>query len=135
MNALRYIDKNSADCERKFFECLDKTAYEVENSLYAYYSIRSNRKLISIPMYEILYFEVLDHDLIVHTASGIFKERKTIAELKKDLPKQFVQIGRSHIVNVLQVDRLTTKEPILRDGTALRLLRSIHPDYMRRSLQ
>ena len=125
VNALRYIDKNSADFERKFFECLDKTTYEVENSLNAYYSIRSNRKLFSIPMYEILYFEILDHDLIVHTASGTFKERKTIAELKKDLPKQFVQIGRSHIVNVLQVDRLTTKETVLRDGTAL----TIAPKY------
>ena len=39
VNALRYIDKNSADCERKIFECLDKTAYVVENSLNAYYSI------------------------------------------------------------------------------------------------
>lgn len=83
VNALRFIDKNSVDFDRKFNECMDKTAYEVENSLNAFYSIRSNRKLFSIPMYEILYFEILDHDLIVHTASGTFKERKTIAELKK----------------------------------------------------
>jgi DNA-binding LytR/AlgR family response regulator len=98
---------------------MDKTAYEVENSLNAYYNIKSNRKLLTIPMREILFFEILDHDLIVHTVAGTFKQRKTISELKSDLPGQFVQIGRSHIVNVLQVDRIMAKETRLRDGTAL----------------
>ncbi len=119
VNALRFIDKNSSEFERKFFECMDKTAYEVENSLNAYYSIRTNRQLFAIPMYEILFFEVLDHDLIVHTVAGTFKERKTISELKKELPRQFVQIGRSHIVNVLQVDRINTKDALLRNGITL----------------
>lgn len=119
VSALRFIDKNSSEFERKFFECMDKTAYEVENSLNAYYNIKSNRKLLTIPMREILFFEILDHDLIVHTVAGTFKERKTISELKSDLPGQFVQIGRSHIVNVLQVDRIMAKETRLRDGTAL----------------
>ena len=119
VNALRFIDKNSSEFIRRFFECMDKTAYEVENSLNAFYNIRSNRKLIVIPMYEVLYFEILDHDLVLHTASGTFKERKTISELKKNLPKQFVQIGRSHIVNILQVTQITTKLVSFRSGTSL----------------
>lgn len=119
VNALRFIDKNSSEFMRRFFECMDKTAYEVENSLNAFYNIRSNRKLIVIPMYEILYFEILDHDLVLHTAFGTFKERKTISELKKDLPKQFVQIGRSYIVNILQVTQITTKLVSFRNGAIL----------------
>lgn len=125
VSALRFIDKNSPELERKVFECMDKTSYEIENSLNAYYSIKDGRKLFSIPMCEIMFFEVLDHDLITHTVTGTFRERKTISELKKELPKQFVQIGRSHVVNVLHVSRITAKAATLRDGTAL----SIAPKY------
>lgn len=119
VNALRFIDKNSSDFDRRLFECMDKTAYEVENSLNVCYSIRSSRKLISIPMHEIFFYEVFDHDLIVHTATGIFKERKPIKELKTELPKQFVQVGKSHIINVLQTVQITSKQVLLRDGTIL----------------
>lgn len=119
VNALRFIDKNSMHFERKLYECMDKTAYEVENSLNAYYNIKLNRKLLSIPMHEITYFEVLDHDLITHTAAGTFTERKTMAELRKNLPRQFVQIGRSFVVNVLQISQITAKQASLRDGTIL----------------
>lgn len=119
VNALRFIDKNASDFERRLFECMDKTAYEVENSLNAYYNIRAGRKLISIPMHEILYFEILDHNLIVHTVSGVFIERKTFSELKNELPKQFVQIGRSHIINVLQAGQITAKQVVFRSGETL----------------
>ena len=119
VNALRFIDKNDPNFERKFFECMDKTAYEVDNSLNAHYNIKASRKLISIPMHEIMYFEVMDHALTVHTVAGTFKERKTLAELKKDLPKQFVRIGRSHIINILQVRQLTRKQVTFGNGMKL----------------
>lgn len=119
VNALRFIDKNASDFERRLFECMDKTAYEVKNSLNASYHIRSSHKIISIPMREILFFEVLDHYIVVHTASGVFKERKTISELKHDLPKQFVQIGRSQIINVLQTIQLTKDAVEMKNGVRL----------------
>ena len=123
VNALRFIDKNDPNFERKFFECMDKTAYEVDNSLNAHYNIKAGRKLISIPMHEIMYFEVMDHALTVHTVAGTFKERKTLAELKKDLPKQFVRIGRSHIINILQVRQLTRKQVTFGNGMKLPVAR------------
>ena len=119
VNALRFIDKNSKEFESKLFECLDKTSYEVENSLNAYYNIGSSNRLLSIPMHEILYFEILDHELIIHTVAGTFSERKTLKELKRILPKQFVQIGRSHVVNILQVAQITPKQASFLDGTSL----------------
>lgn len=125
VNALRFIDKNAVDFERRVFECMEKTSYEIENSLNACYTIRASRKLVSIPLHEIAYFEVLDHDLVIHTAAGTFSERKTISKIKRELPKQFVQIGRSHIINVLQAVQITASSVELRCGKRL----TVSPKY------
>lgn len=125
VNALRFIDKNASDFKRRLFECMDKTAYEVENSLNANYHIRSNHKLVSIPLHEIVLFEVHDHYIVVHAFSGVFKERKTFSALKAELPKQFVQIGRSQVINVLQATQITKSTVVLRNGVKL----SVAPNY------
>lgn len=123
VSALRFIDKNAIDFEKRVFECMDKVIYEVENSRKATYVLKSGAQLVRIPMHEILYFEMYDHYLITHTVTGDYRERKTFAELEKELPAQFVKIGRSFLVNVLQVQTMTTREVTMRSGAKLPIAR------------
>lgn len=119
VEALRFLDKNDQHFEKKLNECLDRLAYEISNSINAFYRITTERKLISISMREIAYFEVINHNLVIHTLSGIFTERKTLSQLKTELPNQFVQIGKSLIINVLQAAQVTKREVVFHDGKAL----------------
>ena len=119
VDALRFLDKNNLHFDRKFNECMDRLAFEINNSLNVYYRITAERKLISIPMHEITFFEVVNHDLVTHTLTGAFTERKTLSQLRTELPKQFVQIGKSLIVNVLQLVQVTKGQVLFRDGTKL----------------
>lgn len=119
VDALRFINKNDIDFPAKLKECMDKTAYEVENSIRLYYTYKENGSFTSVPMSDILYFEVYDHDLIVHTFKGSHAERKTLGLLLSGLPDQFVQCSRSHVINILQVSRLSQREVIIRNGDKL----------------
>ena len=119
VEALRFLDKSDRHFEKKFTECLDRLAYEINNSINAFYRIANERKLISISMREITFFEVINHNLAIHTLSGSFVERKTLSQLKNELPKQFIQIGKSLIVNVLQLVQVTKNQVTFYDGTKL----------------
>lgn len=119
VDPLRFINKNDRNLELKFIECMDKAAYESENSFKAVYKIKLSRKTISIPMIEILYFEIFNHDLIIHTITGTFQERKTLAELKRDLPKQFVQCARSYVINIFHAVEVAKKYVVLRNKQSI----------------
>lgn len=119
VEALRFLDKGDPRFETKLIECMDRIAFEIKNSINAFYRIVSDRKLISIPMHEITYFEMNNHDLMIHTLSGVFSERKTFTQIRQELPKQFVQIGKSLIINVLQVIQVTKCQAVLHDGSNL----------------
>lgn len=119
VDALRFLDKSDPRFETKLTECMDRIAFEIKNSINAFYRITTERKLISIPMREITYFEMNNHDLTIHTMTGVFSERKTFAQIKQELPIQFVQIGKSLIINVLQLVQVTKSQAVLHDGSVL----------------
>ena len=131
VDALRFLDKSDPRFETKLIECLDRIAFELKNSINAFYRITTDRRLISIPMHEITYFEMSNHNLTVHSLTGEFTERKTFAQIKKELPKQFVQIGKSLIINVLQLVQVTKSQATLNDGSKLPVAPKYSADLFR----
>lgn len=119
VNALRFINKTNPKFEEKMFECMDKTAYEIENSSQFSYTITEKGTTKSVSFSEVLYFEINNHTIIIHALSGTYSERKKLSELMSELPNQFVRCSRSFIVNVLHVKELTSKTVLLRDETRL----------------
>lgn len=129
VDALRFINKNTAGFRAKLFECMDKTVYEIENSFHSYYTLKDKGKTTSIPFSEVLYFEITNHTITVHTLSEEHCERKKLSELMLELPDQFVKCSRSFVVNILHVKELTSKTATLRDGTELSITKQ-HTDDM-----
>lgn len=121
VNALRFINKNDSRFEEKLFECMDKTLFEIENSLRLNYTIRDKGKTISVSLSEVLFFEISNHTVSVHTLSGVLNERKKLAELITELPEQFVRCSRSFVVNVLHIKELTERSLLLRNGARLNI--------------
>ncbi|MFL0248199.1 LytTR family DNA-binding domain-containing protein [Candidatus Clostridium stratigraminis] len=58
----------------------------------------------SISCEHILYFETIQELLFVHTGSKIYEAKKRLYELEEMLPKQFVRVSKSVIMNLKQVE-------------------------------
>lgn len=58
----------------------------------------------SISCEHILYFETTQELLFVHTGSKIYEAKKRLYELEEMLPKQFVRVSKSVIMNLKQVE-------------------------------
>lgn len=129
VNAIRFINKNDSRFEEKLFECMDKTLFEIENSLRSNYTIRDKGKTISVSLSEVLYFEVCNHTISIYTFSGILNERKKLSDLITELPDQFVRCSRSFVVNVLHIKELTSRSLLLLNGARLSISKN-HTDEL-----
>ncbi len=136
VDALRFLSKNDPYFPQKLKECMDQTCYEVENSIRLYYTYKENGVFRSIPMGDVLYFDVYDHVLKVHTIEGTHTpERTTLASLLPNLPEQFVQCSRSDIINILHVTRLSPREATMRNGDKIPITKNYSETAFQRYLK
>lgn len=56
---------------------------------------------------EILFFQTDDHQVYAHTNNQMFQVDQRLYELEKQLPKQFVRVAKSAIINLDKLDTLT----------------------------
>lgn len=81
-------------------------------------SVLSNGEQVFIPISEILYFEILRHQLFVHLNSGEkLSMRGTLTELISQVSQRtFVQPHKSYYINMEYVDRLTKQNIVMTNG-------------------
>ncbi|MCI9387105.1 MAG: LytTR family DNA-binding domain-containing protein [Lachnospiraceae bacterium] len=79
---------------------------------------------------EIRYIEVRRNYVTIHGAE-MYTAKKTLAELEKSLDKRFFRTGRSFIVNLSYVRKITRTQVILKDGTQVPLSRGLYDDMNR----
>ena len=73
---------------------------------------------------QISYIESLSHNIIIHSINGEFVERKSLGDFMKEVSSShFVQIHKSFVVNKQQIDKITNKDIILKDGFILPIKR------------
>lgn len=82
-------------------------------------------EMIRVPIYQIRYAEVFGNYVTIHTASDI-TVKMTLGELEKKLDERFYRVGRSCVVNLMQVSRVTRTEIKLLEGTAIPLPRGAY---------
>ena len=82
-------------------------------------------EIVRIPLYEVRYLDVRQNYVTVH-AKQDYTVKRTLAEFEAVLDETFCRVGRSMIVNLRQIRRVTKKEVFLADGTALPLPRGAY---------
>jgi two-component system response regulator LytT len=83
---------------------------EQEKMKKATLEIRSNRKTVKIPYEDIRFVESLADYIVVHTAENQISSKERISHIAEILPKYFLRIHRSFIVNTHYINSFTAEE-------------------------
>lgn len=82
-------------------------------------------EMVRLPFYEIRYLEVRQNYVTLH-AKREYTVKRTLGEFEKELDQRFFRVGRSLILNLKDVRRVTRTEVRLSDGTVLPLPRGAY---------
>ena len=82
-------------------------------------------EMVRVPIYQIRYADVLGNYVTVHALTDV-TVKMTLGELEKQLDDRFYRVGRSVLVNLTQISRVTKAEIRLSDGTGIPLPRGAY---------
>ena len=82
-------------------------------------------EMVRIPFYEIRFLDVQSNYVTVHAKSD-YTVKRTLGDFEKELDDRFCRVGRSMIVNLNSIQRVTKTEVRLSDGTVLPLPRGAY---------
>ena len=88
-------------------------------------TLETGGEMLRIPIYQIRYADVFGNYVTIHALSDI-TVKMTLSELEKQLDERFYRVGRSAVVNLTYVSRVTKSEIRLSDGTAVSLPRGAY---------
>lgn len=93
-----------------------ENANEEDESIF----LKSEYKFVRVPLADIVYLEGMNEYIKVHRKSdNPFLTLTTFNKLEDKLPKHFIQIHRSYMVNMNHVGSITANNVIMDDGTTL----------------
>ncbi len=82
---------------------------------------------------EILYAEVVNHHVVLHTTTGSCAYRTTLREFGAQLPKRwFCAPHQSYVVNLLHVRTASAQEVCMTDGMRIPITRSRQKEFLQR---
>lgn len=84
--------------------------------------LKTADETVVMPVREIRYLDVQQNYVTVHGKTDVTVKR-TLGEFEKELDERFFRLGRSYIVNLTRVRRISKTEVILTDGSAIPLPR------------
>ena len=125
--ALHYLIKPVR--EEKLFAVLDRAAeklYKNEKLL----SFEIGDEMIRIPIYRIRYADVMGNYVTIHAKEDV-TVKMTLGELEKQLDERFFRVGRSSIVNLTKISRVSKNEIKLEDGSRIPIPRSAYESVNR----
>lgn len=122
VDALHYLMKPIQ--EEKFFTVLDRAVTKlIKNEKFL--NIISQGEMIRLPICQINYAEVNSNYITIHSQQTITL-KMTLSELEKKLDSHFFRAGRSALVNLKKISRVTKKEIYLQDGSIIPLPRGAY---------
>ena len=120
--ALHYLMKPVK--EEKLCSVLDRAAEKLsKNEKVLNFEISG--EMVRVPIYRIRYADVLGNYVTIHALSDV-TVKMTLGALEKQLDERFYRVGRSAIINLTQISRVTKAEIKLSDGTAIPLPRGAY---------
>ena len=91
-------------------------------------------EMVRLPFYEIRFLDVHQNYVTVHAKSD-YTVKRTLGDFEKELDDRFHRVGRSMILNLKYVQRVTKTEVRLSDGTVLPLPRGAYEPLNRAIIQ
>lgn len=120
--ALHYLMKPVK--EEKLSSVLDRAAEKLsKNEKVLNFEISG--EMVRVPIYQIRYADVFGNYVTIHAVSDV-TVKMPLGELEKQLDERFYRVGRSCLVNLTQISRVTKTEIKLSDGTAISLPRGAY---------
>ena len=122
VDALHYLMKPIQ--EEKLFTVLDRAVTKlIKNEKVL--NIISQGEMIRLPICQINYAEVNSNYITIHSQQTITL-KMTLSELEQKLDSHFFRAGRSALVNLKKISRVTKKEIYLQDGSIIPLPRGAY---------
>lgn len=122
VEALHYLMKPLKS--EKLFSVLDRACTKLlqnEQNLVLNYL----DQMVKIPFHKISYIDVNRNYVTIH-ANENYTIKKTLGEIEKELDDYFFRIGRSTIVNLKFIKRITKSDVYLKNNIILQLPRGIY---------
>ncbi len=120
--ALHYLMKPVK--EEKLYSVLNRAAEKLSKNE-KILSFEIGGEMIRLPIYQIRYAQVFGN-YVTMAAQSELTVKMTLSELEKQLDDRFYRVGRSVIVNLTQIARVTKSEIKLSDGTSIPLPRGAY---------
>ncbi len=120
--ALHYLMKPVK--EEKLYSVLDRATEKISKNEKMLF-FESGGEMVRVPIYRIRYADVFGNYVTIHALTDV-TVKMTLSELEKQLDERFYRVGRSAIVNLNSISRVTKKEIILSDGTSVPLPRGAY---------
>ena len=120
--ALHYLMKPVR--EGKLFSVLDRAAERLAKNERVL-TLELGGETVRMPLSAIRYAEVYGNYVTVHALSD-YTVKMTLGKLEEQLDERFYRVGRSAIVNLTLIARVTKTEIKLRDGAAIPLPRGAY---------
>lgn len=108
----------------KLFSVLDR-ALEKRKQEERCLNLESAGEIVRIPFYEIRYLDVRQNYVTIH-AKQEYTVKRTLGDFEKELDDRFSRVGRSMIVNLKYIQRVTKTDVYLSDDTILPLPRGAY---------
>lgn len=118
--AIRYLQKPIA--REVFFEAMDAA---IADATAHRLTFQIDTALVSLPLRDIQYIEILGHYAVVHTTREQYRFRGTLKEVMSRLPKgYFISTHKSYVVNLEHIRSATATAVVLDCGTVIPVGRS-----------
>ena len=125
--ALHYLMKPVKP--EKLFEVLNRATEKLEKNE-RMLTLSLSGEMVRIALHEISYIDVNGNYITLHVKES-YTIKKTLSEIQKELDERFFKVGRSSIVNLNMVQRVTKTNCYLSDGSLLPLPRGAYESLNR----
>jgi len=122
VSALHYLMKPVKS--EKLYEVLNRATEKLEKNE-RILTLETSGEMVRIPLHEIRYIDVNGNYVTIHGKMD-YTVKKTLAQMQKELDERFFKVGRSSIINLNMVQRITKTDVYLSDGSILPLPRGAY---------
>ncbi len=129
--ALHYLMKPLK--KEKFFAVLDRAAEKLKKDEKVL-TFDLSGETVRVPIWQIIYAEVQLNYVTIHAKENV-RVKMTLSDLQRELDDRFYRIGRSAIVNLTQVRRVTRTDIYLTNDIVLPLPRGAYEGLNRAIIQ
>lgn len=132
VGAVHYLVKPVV--KEQLFPALDRAGERLGQREQETLGILKNGAYERVQLSDILYCEVFDHELIIHTENGCYEYSGTLDVLERKLDGRFFRCHRSFLVNMEHVVRQEKGAALLTSGENVMVSRRRQQEFRRKLL-